>query len=183
MTATFSRTPAGPCPSPPMATMSPLAKYLVQDPARVGQLMNSSELDVLTPSLHTVGTLSLEWVRKPRWPWLRHAECAAPACDGVPQGLHPEQASLGPELHHRRALLAHPACNSLLPLVALLKNGEFKVPKEATFTVGHCRPVDLPCSLRSIGATGQSSHHPRHQNCCHFPRHHLLSPLCDRETV
>ncbi|XP_045727817.1 importin subunit alpha-8-like [Mirounga angustirostris] len=102
--------------------------------------MSSSELNVLTPSLHTVGNIvtgtdhqtqvAIDAGMLPVLPQLRmHPKSsiqreAAWALSNV---------AAGPRQHIQRLI----ACGMLPPLVALLKNGEFKVQKEAVWTVAN----------------------------------------------
>nr|XP_012605228.1 LOW QUALITY PROTEIN: importin subunit alpha-8-like [Microcebus murinus] len=107
---------------------------------RLVELMTSSELSVLTPSLRTVGNILTGTDQQTQMAidagmlkvlpqLLKHARPAiqkeaAWALSNV--AARPRQ--------HIQQLIAH---DILPPLVALLKNGEFKVQKEAVWTVAN----------------------------------------------
>ncbi|XP_032738145.1 importin subunit alpha-8-like [Lontra canadensis] len=106
---------------------------------RLVQLMSSSELNVLTPSLHTMGNIVTGTDHQTQ------VAIDVGMLTVLPQLLmHPKSSiqeaawalsnvAAGPCQHIQRLI----ACGMLPPLVALLKNGEFKVQKEAVWTMAN----------------------------------------------
>ncbi|KAM5217290.1 importin subunit alpha-8 isoform 2-T2 [Hipposideros larvatus] len=107
---------------------------------RLVELMASSELNVLTPSLATVGNIVTGTDLQTQ------VAIDAGILSVLPQLLrHPKSTiqkeaawalsnvAAGPHQHIQQLI----ACNVLPPLVALLKNGDFKVQKEAVWIVAN----------------------------------------------
>ena len=107
------------------------------DAAQAGDKIRTQRLDPPNPEMWAKSPQ--EWIARSRWPLMQVSWACCPSSCCTPSPLS-RRRQPGPwAIWHPQHLQQLIACNILSPLVALLKNGDFKAQKEAVWTVVHFR--------------------------------------------